>query len=86
MNDPMEHATGIEKRELLAKAAGNENPFDMKVFKRGPGTKESPNLIPSAFDARLVGCICEFTMIIIFGRIILLTKIYTFRRRGTNVC
>lgn len=62
MNDPLEHATGIEKRELLAKAAGNDNPFDMKVFKRGPGTKDSPNLIPSAFDARLVGCICELSM------------------------
>lgn len=60
MNDPMEHATGIEKRELLAKAAGNDNPFDMKVFKRGAGTKENPNLIPSAFEARIVGCICKF--------------------------
>lgn len=60
MNDPLEHATGIEKRELLAKAAGNDNPFDMKVFKRGAGTKENPNLIPSAFDARIVGCICEY--------------------------
>lgn len=59
MNDPVEHATGLEKRELLAMKAGNENPFDMKVFKRGPGTKEQPNLIPSAFDARLVGCVCE---------------------------
>lgn len=59
MNDPVEHATGIEKRELLARQAGNDNPFDMKVFKRGPGTKEVPNLIPSAFDARLVGCICK---------------------------
>ncbi|CAO1395862.1 unnamed protein product [Diamesa hyperborea] len=59
MNDPMDHATGIEKRELLARAAGNDDPFDMKVFKRGAGTKESPNMIPSAFDARLVGCICE---------------------------
>lgn len=59
MSDPVDHATGIEKRELLAKLAGNDNPFDMKVFKRGPGTKENPNLIPSAFDARLVGCICE---------------------------
>ncbi|KAL7031541.1 hypothetical protein ACKWTF_007044 [Chironomus riparius] len=66
MNDPLEHATGIEKRELLAKAAGNENPFDMKVFKRGPGTKESPNLIPSAFDARLVGCICKFLILFIY--------------------
>lgn len=59
MNDPTEHATGIEKRELLAMKAGNDNPFDMKVFKRGPGSKEQPNLIPSAFDARLVGCVCE---------------------------
>uniref|UniRef100_A0A182VTH1 DUF4706 domain-containing protein n=1 Tax=Anopheles minimus TaxID=112268 RepID=A0A182VTH1_9DIPT len=59
MNDPIEHATGIEKRELLAKQAGNPDPFDMRVFKRGPGTKDSPNLIPSAFDARLVGCVCE---------------------------
>ena len=63
MSDPLEHATGIEKRELLAKAAGNDNPFDMKVFKRGAGTKEVPNLIPSAFDARLVGCICKFSSI-----------------------
>lgn len=60
MSDPLDHATGIEKRELLARQAGNDDPFDMKVFKRGPGTKEQPNLIPSAFDARLVGCICEF--------------------------
>nr|CAD7412278.1 unnamed protein product [Timema poppensis] len=59
MPDPMELATGLEKRELLAKAAGIEDPFDQKLFKRGPGTKDSPNLIPSAFDARMVGCICE---------------------------
>lgn len=62
MNDPLEHATGLEKRELLAKAAGNDNPFDMRVLKRGPGTKDTPNLIPSAFDARLVGCICEYIL------------------------
>lgn len=59
MNDPTEHATGLEKRELLAMKAGNDNPFDMKVFKRGPGTKDVPSLIPSAFDARLIGCVCE---------------------------
>lgn len=64
MNDSVEHATGIEKRELLAKQAGNENPFDMKVFKRGAGTKDVPNLIPSAFDARLVGCICKYLLIL----------------------
>lgn len=59
MGDPLEHATGLEKRELLAKLAGNDNPFDLRVIKRGPGTKDQPTEIPSAFDARLIGCICE---------------------------
>lgn len=59
MGDPVEHATGLEKRELLAHLAGNDSPFDMKVFTRGPGTKDQPTEIPSAFDARIVGCICE---------------------------
>ncbi|KAK9718419.1 Cytochrome c oxidase subunit Vb [Popillia japonica] len=59
MGDPIEHATGLEKRELLSKLAGNENPFNMKLLKRGPGTKTQPNEIPSAFDQRLVGCVCE---------------------------
>lgn len=59
MNDPIEHATGLEKRELLAKAAGNVDPFDMHILKRAEGTKDKPTLIPSAFDARIVGCICK---------------------------
>ncbi|KAJ8971153.1 hypothetical protein NQ314_000851 [Rhamnusium bicolor] len=41
MGDPLEHATGLEKRELLAKVAGNDNPFDLKVIKRGPGTRSA---------------------------------------------
>ncbi|XP_014258647.1 cytochrome c oxidase subunit 5B, mitochondrial-like [Cimex lectularius] len=59
MPDPIDHATGIEKRELLAKMAGNENPFDLRVLKRGPGTKDCPNQVPSAYDSRILGCICE---------------------------
>lgn len=59
MPDIMEHATGIEKRELQAIAAGNEDPFDMKVIKRNAGTQQEPNLIPSAFESRIVGCICK---------------------------
>ncbi|KAL3287206.1 hypothetical protein HHI36_001683 [Cryptolaemus montrouzieri] len=59
LGDPMEHATGLEKRELLAKAAGNPNPFDLCVIKQGPGTRERPTEVPSAFDARIIGCICE---------------------------
>ena len=83
MSDPLDHATGIEKRELLARAAGNEDPFDMKVFKRGPGTKEQPNLVPSAFDARLVGCICKCS-----GSLTTFTLFLNgehCRRRGTDI-
>ncbi|XP_050308326.1 cytochrome c oxidase subunit 5B, mitochondrial-like [Anthonomus grandis grandis] len=59
MGDPLEHATGLEKRELLAKLAGNDDPYDMRAIKRGPATKAQPCKIPSAFDARIIGCICE---------------------------
>ncbi|NP_001165813.1 cytochrome c oxidase subunit 5B, mitochondrial [Nasonia vitripennis] len=59
MADPLDHATGIEKAEMLAELAGNDDPFDTKVMKRGPGTKECPNLVGSFFKSRLVGCICE---------------------------
>ncbi|KAF8774185.1 cytochrome c oxidase subunit 5B, mitochondrial-like [Argiope bruennichi] len=55
----IEHATGLERKELLARAAGNDDPFGMKVFKRGAGTKDNPNLIPSFEDKRIIGCICE---------------------------
>lgn len=57
--DPVEHATGLEKRELLARIAGSEDPYHLKVIKRGPGTKAQPNEVPSAFDSRLIGCVCE---------------------------
>lgn len=32
----------------------------MAVIKRGSGTKENPTLIPSAYNGRIVGCICKF--------------------------
>ncbi|XP_023246792.1 cytochrome c oxidase subunit 5B, mitochondrial isoform X2 [Copidosoma floridanum] len=57
--DPLDHATGLEKAELLAHLAGNDDPFDTKVMKRGPGTKDKPNLVGSYFKSRLVGCVCE---------------------------
>lgn len=59
MADPLEHATGLEKKELLALERGDDDPFNMKVVKKAAGTRESPTLIPSCFDARIVGCICE---------------------------
>ncbi|XP_060519337.1 cytochrome c oxidase subunit 5B, mitochondrial-like [Cylas formicarius] len=59
LGDPVEHATGLEKRELLAQLAGNDDPYNMKAIQRGPGTKDQPTEIPSAFDSRIVGCVCE---------------------------
>jgi cytochrome c oxidase subunit 5b len=35
-----------------------QDPYGLAI-KRGAGTKDKPNLIPSAFDSRIVGCICE---------------------------
>ncbi len=36
-----------------------QDPFEMDVRKRAKGTLEEPTLIPSLFEKRLVGCICE---------------------------
>jgi len=35
MPDSVDHATGLEKYELLAKQAGNEDPFFLKAVSRG---------------------------------------------------
>jgi len=59
MPDTLGHAVGIERYELLAKLAGNEDPFEMNVKKRAKGTVDEPTLIPSLYEKRLVGCICE---------------------------
>ncbi|KAI5631810.1 cytochrome c oxidase subunit vb domain-containing protein [Phthorimaea operculella] len=59
MPDPLEHATGLERKELLAFQQGDDDPFNMKVLKKAAGTRENPTLVPSCFDARIVGCICE---------------------------
>ncbi|XP_041358954.1 cytochrome c oxidase subunit 5B, mitochondrial-like [Gigantopelta aegis] len=59
MPDALGHAVGPERFELLAKLAGNEDPFEMSVKARAKGTFEEPTLIPSLFEKRLVGCICE---------------------------
>jgi len=57
--DPMEHATGLERKQLEAIARGNPDPFDSACMKRGPGTKDKPNVVASFYDKRIVGCICH---------------------------
>lgn len=42
-------ASGLDDYDLYASG----------LVERGEGTREKPTEIPSAFDARIVGCICE---------------------------
>ncbi|KAK5643687.1 hypothetical protein RI129_007532 [Pyrocoelia pectoralis] len=44
---------------MLALLAGNKDPFDLEGITRGPGTRDCPTEIPSAFDERIIGCICH---------------------------
>lgn len=55
----LEQATGVERKELEAILSGNPDPFDLSIKKGVPGTKEAPTLVPSMYDERIVGCVCE---------------------------
>nr|AZL95829.1 cytochrome C oxidase subunit 5B-like protein [Didymocentrus krausi] len=57
--EPLELATGLEKKELLAMQSGRDDPFDMRVLKKGPATKDKPTEIPSFLEKSMVGCMCE---------------------------
>ncbi|KYN44057.1 Cytochrome c oxidase subunit 5B, mitochondrial [Trachymyrmex septentrionalis] len=57
--DPLDHATGLEKREMLAYLAGNDDPYNLSIKKRAISTKEDPNIVYSAFESRIMGCICD---------------------------
>ena len=59
MPDPIDHATGVEKYELLAREAGNDDPFYLKSFSRGEATKDEPCIVNAMDSSRLVGCVCH---------------------------
>lgn len=55
-----EHATGAEKKELDALMDGKHDPFGIEVQKdTKKGTKYAPILVPSMYEERIVGCVCE---------------------------
>ncbi|XP_074635236.1 cytochrome c oxidase subunit 5B, mitochondrial-like [Acropora palmata] len=54
-----EQATGLEKKEYDAIAAGIEDPFNMTPMSGPPGTKDKPIEVLSMYDSRIIGCICE---------------------------
>merc|ERR1712044_136275 len=59
MNGPVDHATGLEKYELLMEEKGIDDPFFCKMGKRGEGSKDNPNIIKAMSDYRMVGCVCN---------------------------
>merc|ERR1711892_1415562 len=59
MPDGTDHATGLEKYELLAKQAGNEDPFFLKAVNRTGGTKAEPTIINAMDNYRMVGGVCQ---------------------------
>lgn len=59
MPDPLQLCTGKQRKELESYMEGNCDPYYIKVLKRGSGTRENPTQIPSAFNGRIVGCICK---------------------------
>ncbi|XP_005100500.1 cytochrome c oxidase subunit 5B, mitochondrial [Aplysia californica] len=57
--DSLGHSVGVERYELLAKEAGNDDPFQMKPIKRAKGTFDEPTIVTSPNAKRMIGCICE---------------------------
>lgn len=37
-----------------------QDPFNMKIEKTPGGTKDKPQLVPSMYSERIVGCICKY--------------------------
>lgn len=56
------HAVGLERYEILCRMEGKD-PWEDSVSyyprAKGFGTKANPVPVPSIFDRRLVGCICD---------------------------
>jgi len=57
--DSLGHSVGVERYELLAKEAGDDDPFQMKPIKKAKGTFEEPTVVTSPNPKRMIGCICE---------------------------
>ncbi|XP_068678755.1 cytochrome c oxidase subunit 5B, mitochondrial-like [Montipora capricornis] len=70
-----EQATGLEKKEYDALAAGIEDPFNMVPLSGPPGTKDKPIEVLSMYDSRILGCICEPDATSIVWRVLKLNEV-----------
>jgi len=58
--DTDENQTALTTTDKRGKLADLNDPFDLKIVSRGSlGSRDNPDLIPSMFDRRIVGHICE---------------------------
>jgi cytochrome c oxidase subunit 5b len=44
---------------VLCTCVSMQDPFNMSVQSGPRGTREKPTLVPSMYEERIVGCICE---------------------------
>ena len=45
---------------VYAMGTSVQDPFNMSLNEGPWGTKDKPRLVPSMYEERIVGCICEF--------------------------
>lgn len=60
--DDLDILTGPQARELqkiMTTGKSVEEIYSIEPRNRGPGTRDDPTEVPSAFNQRLIGCICE---------------------------
>ncbi|XP_052126412.1 uncharacterized protein LOC113203392 [Frankliniella occidentalis] len=57
--NPLEHASGIERAQLVAELGGDADPFDAEPGTRGVGTRACPTVVTSCNAFRYVGCVCH---------------------------
>jgi len=55
----LEQSTGLERKELEAILKGNPDPFNLNVTRGSRGTRDTPTLVPSLYEERIIGCVCE---------------------------
>lgn len=55
----LEQSTGLERKELEAILKGNPDPFNLNVTRGTRGTRDAPTLVPSLYEERIIGCVCE---------------------------
>ena len=67
-----------------------QDPFNMKIEKVPGGTRDKPQLVPSMYSERLVGCICKLYFIssknFVAYRSIIQSLKLSYYKGSLNIC